>query len=68
MNNYRISQRVLELFPFPNIVWTLSPAVGTSLIDAILALEPIKNPTLILHRLPISIGVASLKKLLEKDE
>jgi hypothetical protein len=46
----------------------LSPAVGTSLIDAILALEPIKNPTLILHRLPISIGVASLKKLLEKDE
>ncbi len=67
MNNCRISQpAALELFSFPNIVGALSPAVGTCLVDAILALEPIKNPTSILHWLPISIRAILLKRLLEK--
>jgi len=29
-------------FPLPDVVWTLSPTIGTAVVDAILAFRPIK--------------------------
>ena len=36
----------LELFSLPDIVWTLSPAVSASLVNAILTLSPVEKTTL----------------------
>lgn len=36
---------LLVFFSFPNVVWTLSPAVHATLVDAILAFQAVKLST-----------------------